>query len=122
MKLMEIKVTNSNAKINMNRLLNKHFAILSISGGGKSYLTSILIEELLCRREDYGTPAIILFDVHGEYTYLKDIPELKNKVKIQDISYFQIGIPRLSVYAFKKYQEQISYVQIRELSKKVEKG
>ncbi|MFW9819784.1 MAG: ATP-binding protein, partial [Candidatus Thorarchaeota archaeon] len=95
--------------------------ILSISGGGKSYLTSVLIEELLSRNKDYGTPAIILFDVHGEYIYLKDIPELKSKIKIHDISYFQIGIPKLSVYSFKKYQEQISFVQIRELSKYLKK-
>jgi len=117
----QVKVTNSYAKINMNRLLNKHFAILSISGGGKSYLTSILIEELLSRNEHYGTPAIILFDVHGEYIYLKDVPELKDKIKIQDISYFQIGIPKLSAYIFKKYQEQISQVQVRELSKYIKK-
>ena len=115
--LGRVKVTKSKAKINMNRLLNKHFAILSISGGGKSYLTSVLIEELLSMDKDYGTPAIILFDVHGEYTYLKDIPELENKIKVYDISYFQIGIPKLSAYSFKKYQEQISYVQIRELIK-----
>jgi DNA helicase HerA-like ATPase len=88
--LGKVKVMDIDAKINMNRLLNKHFAVLSISGGGKSYLTSILIEELLNRKEDYGTPAIILFDVHGEYMYLKDIPELKEKVNIHDISYFQI--------------------------------
>ncbi|MFX1388884.1 MAG: ATP-binding protein [Promethearchaeota archaeon] len=113
----KVKVTNADAFVSMNRLLNKHFAILSISGGGKSYLTSILIEELLSRNKDYGTPAIILLDVHGEYTYLKDIPELKDKIRIQDISYFQIGIPNLSVYSFKKYQEQISHVQVRELSK-----
>ena len=119
--LGQVKVTNSKAKINMNRLLNKHFAILSISGGGKSYLTSVLIEELLSRKETYGTPAIILFDVHGEYIYLKDIPGLKNKIKIQDISYFQIGIPKISVYSFKKYQEQISHVQVRELSKYIKK-
>ncbi|MFX0006585.1 MAG: ATP-binding protein [Promethearchaeota archaeon] len=119
--LGQVKVTSSKAKINMNRLLNKHFAILSISGGGKSYLTSVLIEELLSRNMDLGTPAIILFDVHGEYTYLKDIPEFKKKINIHDISYFQIGIPKLSVYSFKKYQEQISYVQIRELTKYIKK-
>ena len=121
LELGHIKVINSSAKINMSRLLNKHFAILSISGGGKSYLTSVLVEELLLRKEDYGTPAIILFDVHGEYVYLKDIPELKDKVKLQDISYFQMGTPKLSPYSFKKYQEQISYVQVRELSKYIKK-
>jgi len=119
--LGQVKVTHTKALINMNRLLNKHFAILSISGGGKSYLTSVLIEELLTRNKDFGTPSIILFDVHGEYLYLKDIPEFKERVKIQDISYFQIGIPKLSEYSFKKYQEQISSVQLRELTKYIKK-
>ena len=117
----KVKVTKTNAKINMNRLLNKHFAILSISGGGKSYLTSILIEELLKREEGYGTPAIILFDVHGEYSYLKEIPELKDNISIQDISYFQISVPKMPLYTFKKYQEDISNVQIRELAKFIKK-
>jgi len=116
-----VKIINSKAQIDMNRLLNKHFAILSISGGGKSYFTSVLIEELLERKEDFGTPAIILFDVHGEYLYLKDIPELKEKVKIYDISYFQIAVPKMTTYSFKKYQEQISYVQMRELTKHIKK-
>ncbi|MHA1915112.1 MAG: ATP-binding protein [Promethearchaeota archaeon] len=119
--LGKVKVMNIDAKINMNRLLNKHFAVLSISGGGKSYLTSILIEELLNRKEDCGTPAVILFDVHGEYLYLKDIPELKDKVSIQDISYFQISVPKMSIYSFKKYQGELSNVQIRELSKYLKK-
>ncbi|MFW9781866.1 MAG: ATP-binding protein [Candidatus Heimdallarchaeota archaeon] len=119
--LGKVKVTNTDAKINMNRLLNKHFAILSISGGGKSYLTSVLIEELLKRKEEFGTPAIILFDVHGEYTYLKKIPELKDQIIIQDISYFQISVPKMSAYFFKKYQEEISNVQLRELTKYIKK-
>jgi len=119
--LGKVKVSNIDAKINMNRLLNKHFAILSISGGGKSYLTSVLIEELLTRNEEYGTPAIILFDVHGEYLYLKEIPELKDRVSIQDVSYFQISVPKMSGYSFKKYQEDISNVQVRELSKFIKK-
>ena len=112
----KVKTSNFDAKININRLLNKHFAILSISGGGKSYLTSILIEELLERDNSYGTPAIIVIDVHGEYSYLKDIPELKNKVKVQDNSYFQISVPKLNGWSFRKYQEQMSPVQVRELN------
>ena len=69
----KVKTSNFEAKINMNRLFNKHFAVLSISGGGKSYLISVIIEELLTRNEEMGTPAIILIDVHGEYTYLNEI-------------------------------------------------
>jgi len=119
--LGNIKVSNFNAKINVNRLLNKHFAILSISGGGKSYLTSILIEELLTRDASYGNPALILIDVHGEYLYLKDVPQIKDKVQVQDISYFQISVPNLNAWWFRKYQDQISNVQVRELSKYIQK-
>ena len=117
LRLGKIKGSEQDALINMDRLLNKHFAILSISGGGKSYLTSVLIEELILREDDLGTPAIVLFDVHGEYSYLNQVKELENKINIQDVSYFQIGVPNLNAWSFKKYQDQISNVQVRELSK-----
>jgi len=110
-----VKITEYPAKINMDRLLNKHFSILSISGGGKSYLTSVLIEELLMKEK--GSPGIILIDVHGEYLYLKDIEGLSGKVNVQDTTYFQISTPKISPWSFKRYQQQISYVQVRELSK-----
>jgi DNA helicase HerA-like ATPase len=119
--LGKVKVSNLDACISMNRLLNKHFAILSISGGGKSYLTSVIIEELISREEASGTPAIILIDVHGEYQYLKTASTLKNKVKVIDTSYFQIPVPKLNAFVYQKYQEQISNVQIRELSKYIKK-
>ena len=114
-----INSSDIEATINMDRLLNKHFSILSISGGGKSYLTSIIIEELINRSSSYGTPAIILIDVHGEYTYLHTVENIKKKVKLIDMSYFQVSIPLMSPYTFKKYQDQISHVQIRELTKKI---
>ncbi len=113
-----VKVTNYKALINMDRLLNKHLAILSISGGGKSYLTSVLIEELLSRKN--GTPAIVLIDVHGEYLYLKDVPQFKDKIQVYDTTYFQISTSNLSAWTFRKYQNQISHVQIRELSKYIQ--
>jgi DNA helicase HerA-like ATPase len=119
--LGKLNSTDIEAKINMDRLLNKHFSILSISGGGKSYLTSVIIEELLTRNPSYGTPAIILIDVHGEYTYLKNVNKIKNKVKLIDMSYFQASVPQMSPYIFRKYQEQISHVQIRELAKTIKK-
>ncbi|MFW9936371.1 MAG: ATP-binding protein [Candidatus Thorarchaeota archaeon] len=115
--LGKLSVSNIDACINIDRLFNKHFAILSISGGGKSYLCSIIIEELIRRNSTQGTPAIILIDVHGEYSYFKDISKIKNKVKLIDISYFQIAVPKMPAYSFRKYQEQISSVQVRELSK-----
>ncbi len=121
LELGKVKVLNIEAKINMDRLLNKHFGILAISGAGKSYFTSILIEELLTRNEKHGTPAVILIDVHGEYTYLKKIPRFEKKIKIHDINYFQISVPKLNAYSFRKYQNQMSSVQVRELANYIKK-
>ena len=117
--LGNIKGSNLKAMINIDRLLNKHFAILSISGGGKSYLTSILIEELLLKKE--MVPCTILIDVHGEYSYLKNIKEFKDYVEIQNINYFQIATSKMSSWTFKKYQQQISHAQVRELTKYIQK-
>ena len=117
--LGKLNFADINASVNMDRLLNKHFSILSISGGGKSYLTSIIIEELLNRNPSFGTPAIILIDVHGEYTYLNKVSKIKDKVKLVDTSYFQVSVPQMSPYLFRKYEGQISHVQIRELAKAI---
>ena len=117
----KIKVSDIPAYIDMNRLINKHLGILAISGAGKSYLTSVLLEELLTRSEDYGNPAVILIDVHGEYTYLKEITQLKRQVNMHDASFFQIAVPKMNAYSFKKYQDKISSVQVRELSKYIKK-
>ena len=116
-----VKVSGIPACIEMNRLINKHLGILAISGAGKSYLTSVLMEELLTRNQDYGTPAIILIDVHGEYTYLKDSKHLNNLISIHDTSYFQISVPRMEAFSFRKYQDKISSVQVRELAKYIKK-
>jgi len=56
--------------LNLTRLFQKHVAILAISGAGKSYLTSVLIEELLMRKPEQGRVAVVILDVHGEYTSL----------------------------------------------------
>ncbi|MHA1519456.1 MAG: ATP-binding protein [Promethearchaeota archaeon] len=69
--------------LNINRLFSKHVAILAQSGAGKSYLISVILEELLNRPKSVGTPALILFDLHGEYRFMKD------KIKQNSESDFQ---------------------------------
>jgi len=56
-----------NVKINVSKLLQKHLAILAMSGAGKSYTVSVLLEELLNMQKDQGQLGLIMFDVHGEY-------------------------------------------------------
>ncbi len=90
-------------KLSMTSLLKKHLAILALSGGGKSYLVSVLLEELLDRPKDKGRISTIVLDPHGEYSSFASVPKGKGKkdysgktklVKANDI---KIGVPKLSI-------------------------
>lgn len=127
--------------LDLNRLFSKHLAILAQSGAGKSYLVGVLLEELLLRSENLGSPAMILLDVHGEYNF--KINNLKQdglddnnyetggKIKVNGLrdiskniqrfngSFLQIGVPSLSEFDFKLFQPKISQAQLRELRKAI---
>ena len=88
----------------INRLLSKHLAILAMSGAGKSYFISVLLEELLSRKKAQGRLSVVVIDVHGEYSYLKDItPEdlglPENEFEIEHIRGSHIQIPVQSLAA-----------------------
>ncbi len=59
--------------LDLNKLITKHCSILAKSGSGKSYASSVLLEELLLR----NIP-IVIIDPHGEYQSLK-FPNTENK-------------------------------------------
>ncbi len=58
--------TSIPVKVDLNKLLTGHIAVLAKSGSGKSYALGVLLEELLER----GVPAVV-FDPHGEYSSLR---------------------------------------------------
>ena len=134
----ELKHQRMDIKLDINRLFNKHLAILAQSGAGKSYLISVVLEGLLLRKEDCGTPAMVLFDVHGEYRYLaenigletgeekcnplnqEDYYRMQRKVHHYNASFLQIGVPSLSEYDIQRYQPSISFPQLRELRKAIQ--
>lgn len=106
----------------LDRLLSKHLAILAMSGAGKSYFVSVLLEELLSRPRERGRLSVVVIDVHGEYTYLKDItPESlglpKGQIEIEHIrgSHFQIPAQMLSAEAIGALVSDMSSIQIRDL-------
>ncbi len=112
--------------LNLTRLFQKHVAILAISGAGKSYLTSVLIEELLMRKPEQGRVAVVILDVHGEYTSLATASDttksdFSEKTTVINGPYIQLGVPKLTSYDFASFQPQMSYVQIRELNKIIKK-
>ncbi len=102
-------------KLNLTRLLQKHIAILAISGAGKSFLTSVIIEELLSRKPEEGQISVIVIDTHGEYTCFAEDPQFSKFTKVFPVSEIQIGIPNLSLHEMTKFLGKPSDAQIREL-------
>ncbi len=99
----EVDHHNLPVKLSLSSLLKKHLAILALSGGGKSYLVSVILEELLDRPKENGRIATIVLDPHGEYGNFalpcKD-PSKKDyssKTKLVKAANIRIGVPKLSV-------------------------
>jgi hypothetical protein len=104
-------------KLNLTRLLQKHLAILAMSGAGKSYLTSVVIEELLERKPEWGKIATIVIDTHGEYIGFAEDPRYCEFTEIVLGRDFRIGVPGLSAYFFAEFLPQMTAVQKRELNR-----
>ncbi|MCX6798620.1 MAG: DUF87 domain-containing protein [Candidatus Diapherotrites archaeon] len=113
--------------LNLSSLLKKHLAILALSGAGKSYLVSVLLEELLDRKKQSGRIAIVVLDPHGEYNSFaepvsgdkhKDYSAKTKLVRAGDI---QIGVPKLSVGLIAGIIPGLSSTQKRDLARIITK-
>ncbi|MFW9990493.1 MAG: ATP-binding protein [Candidatus Odinarchaeota archaeon] len=101
-------------KLNMTRLLRKHLAILAISGAGKSYATSILIEEILKRTPEQGRIGVVAIDPHGEFN------EFENSgldVEVVKGSFITIDVRKVTAWMIAEFEPNISPIQTRELDK-----
>ncbi|MBI4043929.1 MAG: ATP-binding protein [Candidatus Diapherotrites archaeon] len=109
-------------KLNLTRLLQKHCAVLAMSGAGKSIFCTDLLEELLFRKREAGRLAAFVFDVHGEYSSLaepaekpfRDFSNQTRWVKARDI---KIAVSKLSPYVLAGFMPNMSSVQKRELAR-----
>lgn len=112
-----IQQHNLKAKFNMTKMLQKHLAILAISGAGKSYATAVLIEELLSRSPKQGRVALLVIDNHGEYVNFEKEPEFAGRVKVIDGDEIRIGVPHISERGFAAMLPKMSSVQVRDLGR-----
>lgn len=101
-------------KLNFTRLLQKHLSILALSGAGKSFLTSVIIEELLDRPKEIGNIAIIVIDTHGEYVSFAEDENYANRTKVFPSNEIKIGLSNLSYHQIGNYAH-LTNVQNREL-------
>lgn len=109
------------AKLDLTKLLRKHVAILAMSGAGKSYSASVLLEELLERNKEKGRVASVVVDVHGEYTSLanssSEETDYSDQVSVIQGENVKIGVPNMSAYRFREFVPDMSGSQTRELSR-----
>ncbi|MBS3069861.1 ATP-binding protein [Candidatus Micrarchaeota archaeon] len=104
------------ARVNMNRLLQKHLAILAMSGSGKSYLASVLIEELMERKKEKGRMGIVIVDSHGEYTGFRNSQYGRN-VSVVDCKKMRIPLRKIAPALLFSWIPDASSQQKRELEK-----
>ncbi len=56
--------------LDVKELVSTHLAIIASTGAGKSYLASVVIEELM---SPYNRASVLIIDPHGEYNTLQEI-------------------------------------------------
>ncbi len=103
------------ARINPTRLLQKHLAILAISGAGKSFLSSVILEELLDRKPEQGQIATVIIDTHGEYASFADDPSYSARTRVFPVSDIRIGLSDMSPGQLNEFLPKLSFPQKREL-------
>ncbi len=59
--------------LDVSELVATHFAIIAGTGAGKSYLASVIVEELM---KPYNRGAVVVLDPHGEYETLVEMSSL----------------------------------------------
>ncbi|MGQ4833334.1 MAG: ATP-binding protein [Candidatus Asgardarchaeia archaeon] len=106
---------NYTVAFDLNKFVRKHIAVLAMSGAGKSYTVSVILEELLKRKPQDGRIVPIVFDVHGEYTHFYNVPEFKEKVNVIQGSEIQFATSYLDRYLISTMLPQLSEIQLREL-------
>ncbi len=109
-------------KLNMTRLVQKHLALLGISGSGKSVTASVLIEELLDRKKGEGRPALLIIDTHGEYAGFgqpakRGEADYSDRVKVVKGEEIRIGVQNMNARTFADFLPEMSPVQQRDLDR-----
>lgn len=115
-------------KLNLTKLLQKHVAILAMSGAGKSYLTSVLLEEILDRQKSQGRVGIVLVDVHGEYSSFADpgkagsgYADYSSRCSHLNGANFRIGVSNLRGEELSFYMQGLTAIQKRELNNVIDR-
>jgi hypothetical protein len=103
--------------IDITKLFQKHLAILAISGAGKSYATSILLEELISRDFNNGRLPVLIIDPHGEYKNFAELLDQPSLATVYSGKLLSIQTNSLKPWHLREFAPDMSVVQLRELEK-----
>ncbi|HDJ96766.1 MAG TPA: ATP-binding protein, partial [Candidatus Aenigmarchaeota archaeon] len=117
LKIGSIPFHGIDVKLNLTRVFQKHCSILASTGFGKSYLMSVIIEEILDRDEDLGKPGIVVIDPHGEYVGFAEDENYVNSTRVFSKGNITIGTPNLSASMICEFIPFITSVQRREMAR-----
>ncbi len=105
-------------RLDLSRLLQKHLAVLGMSGSGKSHLMSVIIEELLNREAGKGRLAVIVLDPHGDYAgFLNPANSFASSTSVVNCEKVQLATTHLSAYLLSELVPSISAPAKREYAK-----
>ena len=91
--------------INLTELVSKHFAVLAMTGAGKSYAAGVLMEETFSMTD----LPIVIFDPHGEYYSLARSAALTKRLdEIKDLGMPESFVPRAKAGA-EKIQRNVAF-------------
>jgi len=65
-------------KLNVDELVSKHFAVLAITGAGKSYSVAVIVSNIIEKLKG----AVVIIDPHEDYVTFSKNERLKNRVVI----------------------------------------
>jgi len=78
--------------VNVNAIVNRHLAIVAVTGAGKSNTVSVLVERMV--KEKHGS--VLIFDMHGEYgeiledEYMNEIEPKLDPTKLDYTSFAKL--------------------------------
>ncbi len=108
------------AKLSVTRTFQRHCAILAQTGFGKSYLVSVILEEILRMGKERLMPGLVVIDHHGEYVGFSQDKEFGERVAVYGKGDIKIGVSNLTAEQIAEFQPHITSVGKRELSKVLE--
>lgn len=103
-------------KLPLNELFQKHVAVLAQSGAGKSYLCSVILEELLERKREQGRLAVIVIDVHGEYAGLRK-SAYGDRVEVFDGNKIALSLRQVSGQMLASWLPELRSAGLRDLER-----